>query len=74
MDKFFIAEVAEFQPAALLENDFSQVFPKFSLKFETFVSKEHLLIATFEISIVKYILTLILNLLSQVNGPSGYQV
>ena len=30
--------------------------------------------ATFEVSIVKHILTLILNLLSQVNGPSGYQV
>ena len=30
--------------------------------------------ATFEISIVKYILIFILNLLSQANGPSGYQV
>ena len=52
LDKFVIAGVAALQPAALLKNDFSQVFPKCSLKFETIVSQEHLWMATFEISIV----------------------
>ena len=42
LDKFVIAGVAALQPAALLKNDFSQVFPKCSLKFETIVSQEHL--------------------------------
>ena len=69
-----MVEVAELQPAALLKNDFSQVFPKCSLKLETSVSQEQLWMATFEISIVKHIPTFVLNLLSQVNGPSGYQV
>ena len=43
LDQFVITDAAELQPAAVLKNDFSQVFPKCSLKFaKRFISQKRL--------------------------------